>query len=533
MWSDEADTAVLASNIVKFGVPKAWDGVTFTDSDLGARVNDDLVMVSHPWLQYYVTAASFLVFGHNTFTARLPFALAGWLTFVVAYWIVWKTVADRRAAFSTAALLAFSPQFFLYCRQCRNYSLNMLLSVALLATFLRMRSVWQAAIFAVTAILLFHTHPIGIVSVAALGVLTVVCRQFAAQRQSFWLAAPVICLFTLPWFVLAKSGYDENAASPANAGEFFVRCGQYVIECASVTPLIGMALTLLVIAIFRVRGTRNNQATPVAGEKNIQFCALVIVLSYVFAMAISQPSHAMWIVGVRYTPAVIPLVAMCAGILITRTTTGRHGVWIALLFVFCLTKLAYLAPWLSQADPTSTLSEVKLLEPHIPLRAIDCFINTDEILVVRDLWKENRGTVSEVTDFLATYAGPGDHMIANVDCDSLYFHTHLAQNLKILPGYPVRDRARRKGLPEYVFNVGRPRWVVWRPFWEGTDGYNWLDVQQEIESGGGRMSEVAALNETVWENRENIHFRRYAGGRHLFSGFENLPRGGIFRVDWD
>jgi hypothetical protein len=39
LWADEGDTAVLASSILKFGVPKAWDGVTFTDSDLGAREN--------------------------------------------------------------------------------------------------------------------------------------------------------------------------------------------------------------------------------------------------------------------------------------------------------------------------------------------------------------------------------------------------------------------------------------------------------------------------------------------------------------
>src|SRR2546423_5338868 len=55
LWADEGDTTVLAASIVKYGIPKAWDGVTFTDSDKGARVNDELVMVSHPWVQYYFT----------------------------------------------------------------------------------------------------------------------------------------------------------------------------------------------------------------------------------------------------------------------------------------------------------------------------------------------------------------------------------------------------------------------------------------------------------------------------------------------
>src|SRR5438477_142683 len=36
LWADEGDTAVLASSILKFGVPKAWDGVTFTD-EIGTR----------------------------------------------------------------------------------------------------------------------------------------------------------------------------------------------------------------------------------------------------------------------------------------------------------------------------------------------------------------------------------------------------------------------------------------------------------------------------------------------------------------
>jgi hypothetical protein len=70
MWLDEADTAVLASNILKFGVPKAWDGVSFIDSDMGARENDELVMVSHPWRQYYIAAASFALLGENNVAAR-------------------------------------------------------------------------------------------------------------------------------------------------------------------------------------------------------------------------------------------------------------------------------------------------------------------------------------------------------------------------------------------------------------------------------------------------------------------------------
>src|SRR6185436_14799899 len=80
LWADEGDTAVLAASILKFGVPTAWDGVTFSDSDYGDRLTADFVMVSHPWVQYYAVAAAFAVFGESAFAARVPFALAGVLT---------------------------------------------------------------------------------------------------------------------------------------------------------------------------------------------------------------------------------------------------------------------------------------------------------------------------------------------------------------------------------------------------------------------------------------------------------------------
>src|SRR6266513_2660839 len=140
LWADEGDTAVLASSILKSGVPKAWDGVTFTDSDFGARVNNDLVMVSSPWLQYYLAAASFWLFGENTFAARLPFAFAGWLTILLVYRLIWQSTADRRAALCGAILMICSVQFLLFCRQSRYYALAMLFTLLLIETFLRMKT---------------------------------------------------------------------------------------------------------------------------------------------------------------------------------------------------------------------------------------------------------------------------------------------------------------------------------------------------------------------------------------------------------
>ncbi len=169
LWEDEGDTAALASNILKFGVPKAWDGAAFLDSDHGARLNRDLVMITHPWVQYYLTAGSFLVFGENTLAARLPFAVAAWMSILLVYIFLWRLTESRRIAFTAAALLVLSVQFLLYARQCRYCSLNMLLVVWLFWIFFEMKSARDCALFVLVSVLLFHTHPYGIAPVVAAG----------------------------------------------------------------------------------------------------------------------------------------------------------------------------------------------------------------------------------------------------------------------------------------------------------------------------------------------------------------------------
>ena len=108
----------------------------------------------------------------------------------------------------------------------------------------------------------------------------------------------------------------------------------------------------------------------------------------------------------------------------------------------------------------------------------------------------------------------------------------MLQALKILPDYPIYQTAKLKELPDYVFDVDQVRWVIWRPVWEGYQGYSAADVERRIVTRGGRIERVAELPETLWKNLENIHFRRLCGGRYLFHNRETFPPSSIFRVSW-
>jgi Dolichyl-phosphate-mannose-protein mannosyltransferase len=541
LWADEGDTAVFASNILKFGVPKAWDGVTFVDSDKGARLNHELVLVTSPWIQYYATAASFLVFGTNTLSARLPFALAGWLTVVMAYRVVWQANRNRWAAFSAAAMLGCSVQFLLYCRQCRYYALSMLLTVLLLQIFLTMKSVRRCALFAATSIVMFHTHPIGAVLVGALGALTLVYRPFAAQRRWLWIALPIIAVFTLPWSALAGAGYSESMGSAHSGVQFSGRIVQFMIETASVTPLVG-ALILLSINLIQKflpsrKRARDNCSQTEARAKDQGMAVVIVTFTavafYALTIAATQPADSLWRIGIRYSAGTIPLIAMATGILIARVGGGRAILCLPLLLVLIFTKVGQLTPWIFWGERVASFDGKEVIEAHLPSNLLERYLNTrQQLIFLFDLFEENPGTVSRISRFLQKHAQPDDRVITNYEWEPLYFHTRLAQALKILPDYPIWHAAKQKGLPDYVFDVNRTRWIIWRPIWEGYQEYSAIDVEQQIVAHNGSINLAAELPESLWENREDIHFHRFSGERYLFHERETFPAAKIFQVTW-
>jgi hypothetical protein len=57
-------------------------------------------------------------------------------------------------------------------------------------------------------------------------------------------------------------------------------------------------------------------------------------------------------------------------------------------------------------------------------------------------------------------------------------------------------------------------------------------VLREISARGAKITSVMEMEETVWENREDIHFHRFSDGTHLFPRTQTFPDSRIARVDW-
>jgi len=224
-------------------------------------------------------------------------------------------------------------------------------------------------------------------------------------------------------------------------------------------------------------------------------------------------------------------VAMAAGILIAKVAHQRAFVWLSILFGFAFTNLGQITPWVLWADKNPD-PENKIVAVHVPQRFIDGVLATGSFLFVRDLFRANPGTLAASCEFLHKNAGPGDVVITNYESEPLYFHTRLPQGMKIMKQDSVYEIAKRRHLPDYVFGVDNTRWVVWRFNWDDYLGITWADVERRLLAEGAKVSDAAQLEETAWENRENIHFHRFAGRRYLFPQAKDLAPAHIFRVDW-
>ena len=130
LWQDEAQTAVLAQRLMRYGRPLAYDGVNLITIDqivmedaatIGERTGDPKTAVDYyirrgdlkpdstwrwqPWGQFLVEGISLKLFGATTLAARLPFALAGIITVLLLYQFVLTRFDSPLMAWLAALLL--------------------------------------------------------------------------------------------------------------------------------------------------------------------------------------------------------------------------------------------------------------------------------------------------------------------------------------------------------------------------------------------------------------------------------------------
>jgi hypothetical protein len=257
-WGDEAETATLAKNVLRFGLPKTFDGVnriTLYGPDIDARHTD--IWTWSPWLQEYLTAGSFLIFGSTTWAGRAPFAFFSWLAVLLIGFAAFRFYRDHRISLAAIFLMGTSEVFLLHSRQCRYYGFSLFLEVLFIFGLHQLLSGRRAGIASLAAalVLLFYTNYI--LAIANLPILAPLAwTLYRRNRRSAWgvvLVAGLLVAAAVPWLFYAELGRQSSAVGQ---GGFLKKAMYYLIEFHfHFIPLIFLLLPAGAWLIARARRT--------------------------------------------------------------------------------------------------------------------------------------------------------------------------------------------------------------------------------------------------------------------------------------
>lgn len=150
-WTDEASTARFARGILETGIPQ----ISHT------KYKENSYFITH-----YLTALSFLIFGINEFSARLPEIVFGSVLILVTYFFGKKFFNHPLIGLGAAGFITFSYIQIAWSRQARGYvilEVFYLLSLLNFYLFLEEKKKINFFLFILFSLLSFWTHTLGLI----------------------------------------------------------------------------------------------------------------------------------------------------------------------------------------------------------------------------------------------------------------------------------------------------------------------------------------------------------------------------------
>lgn len=265
LWDDEAETALLAQRVLRSGVPIAWDGRNLISQECSTDFDENYLWRQTPWAQFYLAALSFRLFGADTLTARLPFAVLGVLTIVSLYVLGLSLFHDRALAALASGLLALSVPFLLHVRQARYYAVAILATVWVLYFFAALLRDRRGAVLglALAMTVLFHSNYLVFFATAA-GI-GLAFFAFTPETRSVirLLGAGVATLvLSLPWLAIFDiRGKTGVALASASVGLYTGTLWGYLVR-VELYACSAVLLAAIVAARYVSMGGRFGEGWP-------------------------------------------------------------------------------------------------------------------------------------------------------------------------------------------------------------------------------------------------------------------------------
>ena len=326
LWGDEAETALLASNVAEYGVPKIDDGrnrvVLYREQAEAGRE----VWVWSPWLDEYLAAGSFLLFGRSTVTARLPFVLIALAALLFLGKLAHRAWESHRIALLAMLFCSTCVPYFLHARQCRYYAVLMLAQVWLLWGLLRIiedREVRGGLHLAGALAVQFHCNYV-IVPGNVLGLLVMAGILHHASRRGargIGIGLAGLGVAAVPWLLFARAGGQLDTVQLAGAGS---RLAYYLGQLHfHVVPLVVLGIPAALFLLRKIRPAWPPPACKTETARRMETALWVLAGSQLLALLPAPNTY------FRYLMPTLPMVLLLtAVILVTRVRPAwlRSGI---------------------------------------------------------------------------------------------------------------------------------------------------------------------------------------------------------------
>jgi hypothetical protein len=444
LWGDEAETALFARNIIKYGIPKGWDGVNIMGIDDAIVLNKNLINHMSPWPQYYLTAASFVLFGESPFSARLPFIILAVLSLPLFYRVSLVITNNPKIALFSLWIASLSAQFILFSYQCRYYMISVFagLLVCLSIFNLTKKSIWPKILFVVGNIVFFYAHSLSFIAffIALLFSFTpyMFMKNFSMKEikrffKNVILLSLVVFLFCAPWYIIMNPTEGvasfNQALDPARFVSMFSSSLGYILVDFNYVAIF--PLTFAIFLIYLIISNKTRQQSELL---------FLIMFVYFFLMILAGLNainrSGFNLLMLRYTVAIFPFFFIISSYIIYFIWQKNRIIGILFFLFFIFTNI------FSLQSPRSFFLEYigEIMHPY----------QTPHKLVA---------------DYLNINAKKGDSAFVSLD----YAHEPLIFYLRDKIRFVNRVSANNprlfpynyKILPKYIYSFkGLPDWII-------------------------------------------------------------------------
>lgn len=439
LWGDEAETALFARNILRYGIPKGWDGVNIMGLNNGIVLNEHLINYISPWLQYYLVAVSFWLFGESSFTARLPFIVLSILTMPLFYYLSYLITKNRRIALLALWLLSLCIPFILFSYQARYYSITvftgLLFSIAVFR--LTQQTLFPKVLFAISGILFFYAHYISFIAFY-ISIFLAYISYLLTKRASlpqirkflylFCIHSIILLVACIPWYLLLKpeSGSNLSLSSIKDIPFRFIVSFAGALYGHNLNNLLPLAfIPLFSVILYRQRK-----------QKEVLIFLLLPFLYLTLMAVFNTVIESYELTVIRYATVIFPFSLLLCAYILYKIWQLKKWVAVVLLGAFVFTNLFTLY------KPRSFLLEFM----H---EAINPYPTPDKM----------------VANYLQAHAKAGDTAFITLDRnhEPLIFHLHDKIRFvnRISPNHPRIFPKNRIIIPQYIYDFrDNPDWII-------------------------------------------------------------------------